>query len=282
MNIDLITRVKMKLSIELNGILVPLSSVVGNLQRFCRPLTFHNQCSDHDLSFSGSCLLVRHHGRNLLLCSRHQLTNAKRRPDEIVIVVDGEAGRRVGLNPNEVIQAVMDPSSDPALADLADIMLAEYSVKQPGRNLAQHFLSLDMAATPDLPAVRPEMIDAIFTIGYPTGDTSYDSNFDEEWNVTGVDIVSRWRTLSFRQAPATPWDTSGLIPLETAKDDDAPLVDPDGISGAPIFFIYGIKARKPRLGFAGIIIRANKQGRVNILEAAKIRQVLELYIYGSR
>jgi len=281
-NIDPITRAKMALSIELNGIHLPVPAIPENIQRFCRPLAFYNEGYDHELSFSGSSLLVRHHGRNLLLCSRHQLTNAGRRPDEIVIVLDGESGRRVGLNPNEVIQAVMDPVSDPALADLADIMLAEYSSNQPGRDLAPHFLKLDLAATPDLRSAPSEMIDAIFTIGYPTGDTSYNSHFDEEWNVIGVDIVSRWRKLYFRQAPATAWDTPGLIPLDPAKDDDLALEDPDGISGAPVFFVYGIKAGQPALGFAGIIIRANRQGRANMLEAAQIRQALEQHIYGSR
>ena len=280
--IDPFTRAKITLSIEVNGIHLPVPAVPGSLQRFCRPLAFYNKGYDQELSFSGSCLLVRHNGHNLLLCSRHQLTNARRRPDEIVIVLDGEGGRRVGMNPNEVSQAVLHPSSDPAFADLADIMLAEYSPNQPDRDLAPHFLPLDLAATPDLQSAPSDSVDAIFTIGYPTSDTSYETRFDEEWTVVGVDIISHWWKLYLRQVAPSAWDGPGLIPLVPAREDNPVLEDPDGISGAPVFFIYGMKAHKPGLGFAGIIIRANKQGRANMLGAVHIRQALKQHIDGSR
>jgi hypothetical protein len=279
--IDPITRAKMTLSIEVNGIHLPVPAVPGSLQRFCRPLAFYNKGHDQELSFSGSCLLVRHNGHNLLVCSRHQLTNAARQPDEIVIVLDGKDGPRMGMNPSEVSQAVSDPSSDPALADLADIMLAEYSSNQPDRDLAPHFLPLNLATTPDLRSVPSASADAIFTIGYPTSDTSYDTRFDEEWTVIGVDIVSHWWKLYLRQAAPTPWDGPGLIPLVPARENVLVLEDQDGISGAPVFFIHGIKAHKPGLGFAGIIIRANKQGRANMLEAAHTRQMLRQHFDGS-
>lgn len=280
--IDPITRAKMRLSVEVNGIHLPVPAVPRSLQRFCRPLAFFNEGHHHDLSFSGSCLLLRHHGHNLLLCSRHQLTNARRRPDEIVLVLDGEDGRRVALSPNEVSQTVLDPSSDSGLADLVDVMLAEYSSNRPGRDLAPHFLPLDLKATPDLQSVPPASVDAIFTIAYPTSDTTYDTHFDEDWTIVGVDIISRWWELNLQHAAPTPWDKPGLIPLVPARDKDPIPQDPDGISGAPVFFIHGTKVGQPGLGFAGIIIRANKLGRANMLEAAHIRRALEQHIYGSR
>ncbi|MFZ5794670.1 MAG: hypothetical protein ACOY4B_09425 [Pseudomonadota bacterium] len=262
----------------MNGLFLPVPTVIESLQRFCRPLAFHNDGHDYDISFSGSCLLVRHRGRNLLLCSRHQLTNANRTSDQIMIIVDDGQGRRVGINPNEVSQATLDPSSDPNYADLADIMIAEYAPRHPDRDISSHFLSLDLASACDLRSVDPASVDAIFSIGYPTGDTSYDTTFDDEWRLLGIDVVSRWWKLYFKTATRTLWDGAGLVPLDPANTVD-PIPDvPDGISGAPVFFIHGIKGRRPELGFAGIIVRGNKQGRVNMIEAAHIRQALALHI----
>jgi len=276
--IDAITKAHAKLSVSINGLYLPVPKVIESLQRFCRPLAFHNDGYDHDISFSGSCLLFRHRGHNLLLCTRHQLANAKRTSDQIILVVDEAHGRRVGINPNEVSRGVLDPSSDPAYADLADIMIAEYSPRNPGRDLAPHFLSFDLESARDLRTVDPASVDAIFSIGYPTGDTSYDTTFDDDWQLLGVDVVSRWWKLYFKPATPTVWDAAGTVPLEPASNDDPIPDDPDGMSGAPVFFIHGIKAGQPELGFAGIIVRGNKLGRINMIEAAHIRHALALHL----
>ncbi|KZC75984.1 hypothetical protein AYR46_20140 [Sphingobium yanoikuyae] len=275
--IDPITKAHAALSVAVNGVFIPVPAVVERLQKFCRPLVFYNEGHDHDISFSGSCLLVRHRGRNLLLSTRHQLTNAERTSNEIIIVVDGNDGRRVGINPNEVSQAVLDPSCDAAYSDLADLLIAEYSTRRPERPIEAHFLSYDLTTAADLQTVDPSAIDAIFSIGYPTVDTSYEPEFDDDWCLVGVDVVSRWWKLYLKLAVATEWDAPGLIPLDPAASKNLLPTDLDGLSGAPVFFIHGIGARKPELGFAGIIVRGNKRGRVNIIAAAQIRQFLALH-----
>lgn len=278
--LDPITRARTLLGMEVNGLQLSPPAVPDSLQRFCRPLAFWNRGTDFELSFSGTCLLFRQDGRNLMLCTRHQLTNAGRRPDDIVIVVDDPGDRRVGINPDEVSQVVLDVAADPVYADLADIMIAEYSTVRPDRNLDARFLKFDVSASPDLRAVAAAAVDAIFCIGYPTSDTSYEPRHDEDWNLTGVDIVSRWSKLYLKVAEPTEWDAAGVIALEPARAEEPILDDPDGISGAPVFFIYGIKARQPRLGFAGIVVRGNRLGRVNMIEAAHVRQALELHLRG--
>lgn len=279
-NVDAYTRAAMKFVLELNGIYLMPPAVPASIQRFCRPLTFYNQGYDQDISFSGSCLLFRYRGRNMLLCSRHQLVNANRQADEIVLVVDDESGRRVGINPNEVSQAILDPLSDAALTDVADVMIAEYSTTS-GRDISRHFLALDLDAMPDLRSVPSSSVDGIFSIGYPSIDTSYETSFDKDWNVVGVDVVSRWWKLYFKQTQRNAWDTPGLIPLDAARAGDPLPDDPDGFSGAPVFFLYGIDDRKVGLGFAGMVIRANKLGRVNMIEAAHIRQILGHHLDGQ-
>lgn len=280
-SIDPYTQAHLELSIEVNGFALAAPSVPESLLRFVRPLAFYNEGQTHELSFSGTSLRVRVRNRNLLLCSRHQLTNAGRCPGDIVMILDVENGRRVAINPNEVSQAVLDPAADPGYGDVADLLLAEYAPRGTERDLAPHFLQMDLLSVPDLRAMPASSIDAIFTLGFPTSDTDYDTSYDEDYNVTGVDIVSRWWKLYFRQVEADIWDKSGLVPLEPARSLDPIPQHHDGMSGAPVFFIHGMKQRNPGLGFAGIILRANMLGRANMLEAEVIRQAIMMHFDGA-
>jgi len=277
-SIDPFTESHAILSIAVNGLLLKAPDVPGSLLRFVRPLAFYNEGHSNELSFSGTSLRVRVRGRNLLLSSRHQLTNAGRRPEDIVIVLDVEDSRRVAVNPNEVSQAVLDAASDPGHSDLADMLLAEYAPRSTGRDLRPHFLDLDLLSIPDLRQTPAASLDVIFTLGFPTSDTDYDTSFDDDYNVTGIDIVSRWWKLYFRQDQPTEWDKPGLVPLEPARSEDQIPDDPDGMSGAPVFFISGMKQREPKLGFGGIILRANKLGRANMLEAEVIRRAIRMHL----
>lgn len=78
-SIDPFTESHAILSIAVNGLLLKAPDVPGSLLRFVRPLAFYNEGHSNELSFSGTSLRVRVRGRNLLLSSRHQLTNAGRR-----------------------------------------------------------------------------------------------------------------------------------------------------------------------------------------------------------
>jgi hypothetical protein len=71
------------------------------------------------------------------------------------------------------------------------------------------------------------------------------------------------------------------VPLEPARREDPIPKDHDGMSGAPVFFIHGMKQRRPGLGFAGIILRANKLGRANMLEAEAIRRAFRMHFDGA-
>lgn len=264
-----------KLTVELNGLHIPATAVPESLRRFIRPLAFLNQNTEFQLSFSGTCLLFRSRGRNFLICCSHQVTNAGRKPEEIVIVADKSDGRSVGINPNEAAQGRLDPSDDISLADVADILIAEFPAQMPDGNLAANFLRFDISEAPDLRSVPQDYVSAIFAIGYPTADTSYDSEFDDDGNIVSVDIMKHWVLLYLRQEALSAWDAPGLMPLVPANGFTEVLAEPDGISGAPVFFIYGLHTGRPGLGFAGMVARANTQGRVNLIEAAQIQQFLE-------
>lgn len=262
----------------MNGLLVPLNRVADNLLRFCRPLAFYNHGTVLDLSFSGSAFLFRYRDRNFLMCCRHQLVNAGRKPEDIIILLDGANKRFVGLTPNEVAQTILDPSSDPDFGDLADILIAEYRPRPSARDIARHFYPLDLNGMPDLNVSDYGSDDPVFAIGFPLAASTYEPTYDEDSELTGADVVSRWVKLYLKPAPVTSWDWSGMIPLVAASDQVHVLEKPDGISGSPVFFIYNAQAYAPELGFAGMIVRAHPRGRINIIPASQLRRVVNRLI----
>lgn len=261
----------MKLSVPMNGVLVPFKRCIDNLQRFCRPVMFHNDDPVFDLSCSGSSLLFRHRGRNLVLCTRHQLVSQGRDPKDIVLILDEPDGRKVALTPNEANRVIFPV---PEQSNLEDIFIAEYHSGRNGRNLEPHFLSLDLSATVGMRSVPPEAIVLIFAIGYPTRFSSFETAVDADDGVTGLDVVSRWCKLYLETAEPSVWDHELRIPLRMHERYHADLGDPDGFSGSPVFFLYQDGSKQAHLGFAGMITHANREGRFLIYEAEHIRQVV--------
>jgi hypothetical protein len=153
----------MKLSVPTNGVHVPFKQCIDNLQRFCRPVMFHNDDPVFDLSCSGSSLLFRQGGRNLMLCTHHQLVNLGRDPQDVVLILDEPDGRKIALTPNEITRAIFPL---PEQRNLEDIFLAEYHSARDGRNLEPQFLRLDLDTTADLQSVSPEKVVLVFAIGY--------------------------------------------------------------------------------------------------------------------
>lgn len=262
----------MKLSVPVNGVLIPFKNCVDSLYRFCRPLLFHNEDPTFDLSYSGSSLLLRTGGRNVMLCTRHQITNTQREPSDVVMVVIDPDGAKVALTPNEVSRVTVEA---PEHANLDDIFIAEYASERDGRNIESQFLKLDIDAIPDLRSVPSDQIVAIFAIGYPTRFSSFEMTLDEDESPVGLEIINRWVKVYLEKAAPSPWDTELRVPLQLHSEYPAKIEDPDGFSGAPVFFVFQDEKMNAHLGFAGMISHANKSGRFMIYETAFIRKLLE-------
>lgn len=262
----------MKTSVWMNGVLVPFNRSVTNLQRFCRPVMFHNDDPVFDLSCSGSSLLFRHAGRNLMLSTRHQLMNQGRDPRDVVLIVDEPDGQKVALTPNEASRAIFEL---PEQVNLEDIFLAEYASDRNGRNLDQQFYRLDLDSIADLRVVRPEKVTLIFAIGYPTRFSSFETTIDEEdGSPKGLDVISRWVKLYLEPAEANGFDHDFRTPLQVHHRYHAEIGDPDGFSGSPVFFLYHDDSNQSHLGFAGMITHANQTGRFLIYDAVDIREIV--------
>lgn len=263
---------RMKTSILMNGVFVPFSQALDNVQRFCRPLAAHNEGSHYDISLYGSAFLFRVRDKNLMICSKHQVVNSKRDPSELLIIL-GEGGNAVGVTPSSVAHVSVLGSN---FNDVGDIFLAEFQSGPSGRDISGSFFQIDLEGTADLRVVERNSVTLIFAVGYPSRLVDIESTYADDYVLTDVAIFSRWAKLYLKEVPSLSSDIPGLVPLELHDSYDVDLGDPDGFSGAPVFFIYQDKEHVSHLGFAGMITFASKLGRFNMVDASYIREAVSM------
>ena len=87
----------LKLSVQLNGLLIPAAAVESTLARHTEPLIVWNHDDVYSCSLMGSGVAIRYRNRYLLLCTRHQLKN----------VLDGRPSDNVGLLDKDGVQELI-------------------------------------------------------------------------------------------------------------------------------------------------------------------------------
>jgi hypothetical protein len=264
-----------KLSAPINGVFVAFNSVASAIRRFCTPAFFHHgNESVFDMSKAGSALLFRYRGRNFALLSRHQLGHglAEVRPEQFTVTLIEPNGTKIGLSPNTVSEVKFDEEEH---TNLQDLLLLEYENTRGKRNLRGLFLDLDLAHT--LETVPSASVQAIFSIGYPTAFGDINTKCDDEGIVTTMSMELRWVKLYLMVSEAAPLDPENRRPMVQDPKADQETIDPDGMSGAPVFFVWLNAASEAQLGFAGMITHARDR-RFMIHDGAHLRRVVDAYI----
>jgi hypothetical protein len=221
------------------------------------------------MSKVGSAFLVRYRGRNIALCTRHQLGQGlgATRPEQFTVTL---------ISPNVVSKVRMDHAEH---SNLEDVLLLEYENTRGARNLRRLFLELDMART--LETVDPASVKAIFAVGYPTAFGDVTIKRDEESNVTGMDMELRWVKLYLVPDGPALLDAENRRAMVQAPNYDQETIDPDGMSGAPVFFVWLDPSFQAHLGFVGMITHGRDR-RYMIYDGALLRQVVGRYMDEGR
>jgi hypothetical protein len=156
---------KAKASVLINGLLVAIDDAKFSLDRFSRPLVLHNADSAYSVSVSGSCMLARYRGENLLISTRHQLGQERRAETEACVALYDAAtsSKPTLLTPSGSIAATF---SHPGGKFLEDILVLTFERGDKTAQLSTHFLRLDDTKT--LNEVEPRRIFSYLTIAYPT------------------------------------------------------------------------------------------------------------------
>jgi hypothetical protein len=265
---------KAMLNVEINGVLVPFKEVPTRLSKHCRPLFFYRQNSSYDLAYSGSSLLFRVGSHNFQLSTKHQF-RMEGQPDfsqvDSCLLVE-EDGRHIALTPNGASRVVLDPKADDFLPE--DIALQEYDETRNGRDLNPSFLKMPFLDMKTFEDVDPKSILLVFSIGYPSSAQGYDMTFNDDYEVTDVNVVSRFLPIYF--------DPESIGPSYEVSRDQISVLDSyrnvigqaNGWSGAPIFFIWRSAGDVAHLGFGGMITHGKDEGRFLIFRGKDIQEVV--------
>jgi hypothetical protein len=235
-----------KASVLINGLLVAIDDAKFSLDRFSRPLVLHNADSAYSVSVSGSCMLARYRGENLLISTRHQLGQGEERRAEteacVALYDDTTSSEPTLLTPSGSIAATF---SDLGGKFLEDILILTFERGDKTAQLSTHFLRLDDTKT--LNEVEPRRIFGYLTIAYPTSGNqpilTPDSTSYEEFQ-TGF--------VRFALEPADA-STEDHHMAFRVKEEVRKLRDFDGYSGAPVYFYYSDDGGQAHLGWVGII-----------------------------
>jgi hypothetical protein len=256
---------RQRASVRVNGVYVPINSVKYALERFSRPLLFHNADTPFQVSGAGSCFLARAAGENLLIATRHQLGNPARDETDVCITLydDPASSKATLLTPSGGIHVSY---GDPAAKFLEDLLILSFvRHHEKLEQLATNFLRIDAMST--LADVDQDRIFYWMTIAWPTNGKTVVLSPDEM-------SCEEFRN-GFVRLALEPHDVPSLEKhiAFRVREREPKIRDFDGYSGAPVFFLYLDDARETQVGWAGII-RLGGNGILHAYAAADIRTSL--------
>lgn len=260
-------------SVLINGLLVPFHRAVHSLVRFCRPMAFYNANNVFEISVSGSCFLVRLFDKHVQLTTRHQfgVGQTARDPGESCVIIDKE-GKNLALTCSQCGRPSVKGESESDFRDAEDVVLLKFDPEKYSIDITRLFL--DLASMQTLAEVSPDLIDLGFSLGFPTELTELVGELNDPEKMSFEGYISRFSRI-YLDPSYNPSPMPGHFEfcLHT-KQKSMGLVDFDGISGSPVFFLHHDYASQYYLGFAGMIRRAGNN-LFHVLDGRYIKRMLE-------
>ncbi len=242
---------RLRLSVRVNGIYIPFGDAITSLHRFCKPVLIQRSDPIYNMAYSGSSFLFRNAGRRVQLLTKHQL---KSTPTEYFSSQDltiplFKDGQNFGVPPSGAQMPKADATRD---ASYDDIILVVYE-SDAHPETAPLFLDLDWTSIPTLRQIDLSAVECYFTIGYPHIFTDYDIDYAEDGDPLFISIRSRWCTIYLQPSARQAFDLDTRLPFVVDPRMHIEPFDPDGLSGAPVFFVYRFNGGQAGWGIAGMI-----------------------------
>ena len=253
-----------KISVEINGVFVPLKQAPDQFQRFVRPAVFSTDSEIWELQYHGSATMVRFGGRDLAITTAHQTGDGLEAPksEKFVIVVEDEE-RRLTVPPLSV-QNVMVGADEYMVGE--DILFYEYD-KQGNHSAADH-LELARVLWSDASGLK---VVYSFLIGFPS--ESVITELDPSDEMTISEYKLRWIRQDLEPDERQPLDPENRNIFIKHHQSSRRSVEPDGLSGSPVFSIVQDSANDCHLRFDGIVTHA-KGDRFAVYPSQRIREAL--------
>lgn len=252
-----------KMSVEINGTYVPFKSVPDALPRFVRPALFSTGHEVWELQFFGSSFLGKYRDWHFGLATAHQTNTGKGAPEasKFVVVVEAD-GKRLAIPPSDLHVPRIEGDENQSLTDL---IFFDYGVLDQ-RYRANH-LDLTKAYWSDDGGVN----DYSFLIGFPT--SSKTIKIDDDFTVLS-EFTMRWIRQDLQRASTAPLDPEHRNIFVKHERSTRLSVEPDGLSGSPVFSIVSSPSSERYLKFEGIVTNA-RGDRFAVYPSVYIRDMLD-------
>jgi len=252
-----------KMSVGINRTYVPFKSAPDSMRRFVRPALFATGDDVWELRLFGTAVLAAFHGWNFALVTAHQTDIAKGAPaaDQFRVVVNS-GNRNLAVPPNSLHRPVIDDEDRQSLKDLTFFDYSGSSAKTEHLDLSSMFWSDAVDITADYS----------FLIGYPSSSAIIELDGDDHSKLSN--FTMRWIRQDLEEDEPRPLDVEHRAIFVKHGRSTRESVEPDGLSGSPVFSIIKDKDNDRHLRFDGIVTHANGD-RFAVYPSVYIRDMLE-------
>lgn len=266
------TEANAKLSVAVNGAYVPFQDVPKTIDRFVRPATFSTGDDTFELQVFGTAFMGVYRNLRFAMTTAHQASGLNGAPEaEKFVVIEQRDGKRLALPPDGAFKTTID---DPDRQSMTDLVFYDYSAPQSG--IRPQHLDLSHIKWSDLTKLTPEYS---FLIGFPT--TSTRITLDEADDPKVLEFTLRWIRQDLEPAAWEPLDPPDRSIFKKHARSTRLSIEPDGLSGSPVFSIVADEDGLRHLRFDGIVTHA-RGDRFAVYPSATIRDLLDSIVDGNR
>ncbi|MGB3834241.1 MAG: hypothetical protein WA975_20530 [Mesorhizobium sp.] len=251
------------MSVLVNGAYLPFTSAPNAMQRYVRPALFSTGDALYELQKVGTVFMAKYRNWSFGLMTAHQGSGSNGAPSAekfVVVVDDGE--KRLAVPPSTILKPRID---DPEHLSLEDLIFLDYSTTSRPLN----HLDLSPTLWSDSDGLST---DYSFLVGFPT--SSMVIELDPNGEPRLDKFTPRWIRQDLEQASPEPLDPDNREMFVKHQRSTRLSIDPDGLSGSPVFSIVSDRGKERHLRFDGIVTHA-RGDRFAVYPSAFIRRVLD-------
>lgn len=263
------TTAQTKMGVLVNKTYVPFTSTPDRMQRFVRPAVFSTGDELFELRVFGTALMATYRGWDFALTTAHQVDAGRGAPaaESFVVIVEKD-GKRLAVPPSSLHL----PRVEKDFRSLSDLVFFDYS-KVPDGHKSSH-LDLTDIFWSDSPGI---VSDYSFVIGYPAQSVRIELDLHDETKLS--EFTLRWIRQDLQSSESAPMDPEHRSIFVKHERSTRLSIDPDGLSGSPVFSIVHDERKDRHLRFDGIVTNA-REDRFAVLPSAHIRPMLDGIVDG--
>ncbi len=228
---------QLDLAVKLGNVLVPARSLQSVLGQYCQHLFVWTHDDTFKIQITGSSIPLLFKGRYFVLCSKHQLEGVN--PQDVCIMFpDGS----IAVTCSGYREFKAQTTSEGT--DAYDIVAFEFTDPCDEHT---HLKSLFFDFTQVPPDVPSDHVLALVVVGYASADQDYNVEHENH-----LGSVKRNITASLEGQPddSCLFRAKYIVPLD---------VDPDGLSGSPVFVVQKSE-ENGQIGYlAGMVLRSSRE-----------------------